>query len=95
MNSRLMHELEIVDAYRHLFLDENGRPKPDAVIVFNDLRKSLMFNDVAPVRDDTGRIDPSGHIYRDGARAMFEHINNRVSTDPALLQMKMERATQE
>lgn len=71
-------EIEICRAYRALFLEEDGRIKPEAETVLRDMeRKCGWMVDSLPVGND-GHVDP----YRAAAalekRGVYGHIKKRI-----------------
>lgn len=71
-------ELEICRAYRHLFLEDDGRVKPEAEAVLRDLeRRCGWMIDKLPV-DDKGAVDPYRAAANLQMRGVYAHVKKRI-----------------
>lgn len=86
-------ELEIARAYRETLTAESALTEA-ARIVLGDISEFCRIRDAKPIKGDGGTIDPVAHVYRDGMRAVWEHINKRLAADIQTLQSEATRDEQ-
>lgn len=84
----LRARIDKVNAYREVFI-EDGQVKPAARAFFRYLAEYCKVSDSVALRDENGVIDPVSHVYRDGMRSVFDHINSVLSEDVAILIAKL------
>ena len=76
MNAFMKRLLGKRQAYRRLFLREDGVLNPDADIVMTDLRKFCRATgSTAMVSPQSGTIDPIAMAMAEGRREVFNRIN--------------------
>ena len=82
--------LDLVMAWKRLFLDEAGQVRPDARTVFRDLGAFCgNGNPVLPL-DGTGRIDPMQAVNLVSRMQVYSFIEGRLNTSVADLKRKIE-----
>ena len=79
----LRDRLDTVSAYRELFLDGEGRLTGAGRLVLRDMSAFAGVSSSSARHDNEGRIDPAAHVYRDGQKAVFMHVEKRLAEDPA------------
>lgn len=84
----LRARLDLIRCYQRLFLND-GQLTNDARAFFADLSAVCKVRESAPIKSQSGEIDPVAHVLRDGKRSVYEHIQNRLTEDPVTLQDKL------
>lgn len=79
-SSLLRHQLESARAAQRLFLGDDGLTD-DARLFFSDLATACQINNAGQIYDRAGRTDPAAHVYRDGKRSVWDHIQRLLSAD--------------
>lgn len=93
--ARLRERIDVVAAYRQTFTDDRGNLTESARLVFRDIAKFIGTGDARLVKDNDGRVDPVAHVHRDGGRAVFNKIEERLQEDLAALHAALRQAEQE
>ena len=71
-------ELEMVRAYRGLFLREDGTLKPEGEVVMRDLEKTTKWMVGKLPIDQSGRVDPLQLAADQSRREVYAHIKTRL-----------------
>ncbi len=74
-------QLQIMRAYRGLFLTEDGQLNPDAQLIMRDLEKECgaSMKKMPTIKD--GSIDPLSIVENFAKTAVFRHIKERLFAD--------------
>lgn len=91
MNRReaLRRRLDVAMSYRRLFLGDDGQLTEDARAFFRDLSDASEIAKSGALRNEAGAIDPVAHVYRDGKRVVWDHVQMRMGDDIAGLQHEL------
>lgn len=83
-------QLDIMRAYRGIFLDDDGNPKPEADAVLRDLERvcGWMPKGLPVVKD--GSIDPLRVVADAEKRTVFAHIKKQLFSDATKLKQATE-----
>ena len=74
-------KLQIMRAYRGLFLTDDGQLTPAAQIILRDLEKECGAADKTMPTTKDGSIDPLRIAANFGKATMFRHIKERLFAD--------------
>jgi hypothetical protein len=62
------------EAYRRLFLGDNGEIKPDAQVILRDLKAFCRANGIIGYRTQQGTIDPLAMVNANGRREVWDRL---------------------
>lgn len=71
------------NAYRATFLGNDGKPHPQAQIVFADLARAARHGNSIMVVGGNGQVDPLASMVAEGQRALLERIRLYCAIDDA------------
>lgn len=78
-------QIGLRQAYRQLFLNDEGKMKPEAMVVMRDLARFCYANKAsAKMSPKSGMIDPYATHIADGRREVFLRLTNQVNVDDAV-----------
>lgn len=82
---RIEKQLSTRHAYRQLFLNDDGKLKPEGLIVLRDLaRYCYATKGAAKMSPKSGMIDPYATHIADGRREVHLRIVNQINVDDAV-----------
>lgn len=78
--------LELHNAYRRLFLNDDGKLKPDAEVVMKELMKFCRWwTSTTTVSPSTRTVDPYASFQAEGRREVMARILERLYIDDSIL----------
>ena len=87
MTTRLQSKIDLARAAQRLFLD-GGTLSADARLFFSELSHFCRINESGALTNGNG-IDPVAHVYRDGKRSVWDHVQSILAVDVISLEREL------
>lgn len=82
---RIAKQITLRDAYKRIFLNDNGNLKAETLIVLRDLARFCYANKpTAKLSQKTGCIDPNAMLIAEGRRESYLRVLNQINVSDAV-----------
>lgn len=86
MNKQQQKLFDLHNAYRRMYLTEDGKLTPDAELVLKDMMIfGRWWKSVTMISPTTRQVDPYATMQAEGRREMLQRIMERIYVDDSVL----------